>query len=196
MPWFTLAGVTAAAVPLFWPEAHAAALYRRDAILAGEWWRLITGHFAHFGLAHAAWNCAVVLAAALWLERLAPRRARVFWLSAPPVLGLTLLVGAPALQTYAGLSGVATGLVALLALELWPRSRIDRGFAAALAGLLVLKLAAECVPAEPLFVRFDDTSIRPVPLVHAAGTIWALICGWCGRAKKINSGATGPAAGP
>lgn len=171
-PWATAAAVAVALALSAWPALAAPLLYERREILAGELWRVATGHFVHFGASHLAWNALVVLVAGSWAETLAPGRVRFYWVTAPVVIGLTLLALDPALATYGGLSGLATGLVVLLSAELWRRGGRDRTWAAALFGLTALKLLADARGFGGV-VRYADDTIRSVPLAHAAGAIWA-----------------------
>ena len=171
-PWATVSAVAAALVPFAWPTLAVPLLYQRQEIFAGELWRVATGHFVHFGASHLAWNALVVLVAGSWAETLAPGRVRFYWVTAPVAIGLTLLALDPALATYGGLSGVATGLVVLLAAELWRRGGRDRAWAAALFGLTALKLFADTRGFGGV-VRYADETIRTVPLAHAAGAVWA-----------------------
>ncbi|MEZ5479909.1 MAG: rhombosortase [Thiolinea sp.] len=86
-------------------------LYRRDLILEGEWWRILSGNLVHTNLPHLLMNMA-----GFWL----------LLLLCHPVLGIRLLTGSlfllgsligllllalqPALHWYAGLSGILYGL--------------------------------------------------------------------------------------
>lgn len=87
--------------------------FQRQAVLDGQWWRLLSGHLVHLGWGHALLNVA-----ALWL---------VVWLfgreRSPRELGLLLLAPLlavdaglwflmPGLQWYVGLSGILHGLLA------------------------------------------------------------------------------------
>lgn len=171
-PWATLAGLALAALTAVWPVAAAALIYDRTAILAGEVWRGATGHFVHFGASHLAWDVLVTLLAGAWVESLAPRRARWYWATAPLVIGAVLLAGDPALERFGGLSGVATGLVVLLATELGRRPGRDRAFAFLLSLLVLAKLAAELGGWGGL-AKFDDPAVQSVPLAHLAGVAWA-----------------------
>jgi rhomboid family GlyGly-CTERM serine protease len=165
------------------PDAAAALLFDREAIRAGALWRLGTGHFVHFGAAHLAWNLAVVLAAGLWVESIAPGRSRFFWLSAPWVVGLVLLAGDPALVRFAGLSGLATGLVVLLGAEELRAGGRRRAAGGVLLALAAAKLGAEAAGFDG-FVRFADPAIRGVPLAHAAGAGWgAVVALWPGHRR-------------
>lgn len=171
-PWATWGAVTAALVPFAVPALAAPLLYQRREIFAGEFWRVATGHFVHFGASHLAWNALVVLVAGSWVETLAPGRVRCYWATAPFAIGGALLALDPALAAYGGLSGVGTGLVVLLGTELWRRGGRDRTWAAALFGLTALKLLADARGLGGV-VHYADETIRTVPLAHAAGAIWA-----------------------
>jgi rhomboid family GlyGly-CTERM serine protease len=113
----------------------------RDAIAAGEAWRLVTGHIAHLGAPHLLLNLAgLVLVWLLVGERL---RARRWWLVTAVTIA-TIDAGFwrldPALSWYVGLSGVLHGLLA---------AGVAAGFAAApvesavLAAAVAAKLAFE-----------------------------------------------------
>ena len=84
--------------------------WRRDALAQGELWRLWTGQFCHWSPLHLAGNLAALAALAVVIGRPARR-----WLAALPVaaplLSLFLLVAAPALESYRGLSGLVGVLV-------------------------------------------------------------------------------------
>jgi rhomboid family GlyGly-CTERM serine protease len=95
------------------PEAWQYALrYDRDAIAAGEVWRLVTGHFVHLGWKHLALNMAG-LALGTWL--FAPDRSPRAWLLATFVSALACGVGlwlfSPEVRWCVGLSGVLHGLM-------------------------------------------------------------------------------------
>jgi hypothetical protein len=80
----------------------------------------------------------------------------------------------PALARYGGLSGVATGLVVLLALDrLWTGGREPRWVWLAVLGLVAAKQLVEAVAGAEVFVQFGP-GVRPVPLAHLAGTFAAL----------------------
>lgn len=174
-PWLTLSYVALAVLLMFWPEASGQALYQRTAILHGQIWRLFTGHFVHFGVSHLGWNLAVVLMAGIWLECRWTGIARGFMVLVPVVIGLVLLTMEPRLEAYAGLSGVATGLIAILGLLLWRSKGSDRWLGMAMLGLIMIKSLGEWALNMPLFARFPDNEIRMEPLAHLAGIMAALL---------------------
>lgn len=90
--------------------------WRRGAIGHDEPWRLWTGQFCHWSGLHLAGN----LAAAAAIGVIAGRPVRR-WLAAlplvAPLLSLFLLVAAPGLESYRGLSGLVGVLVAAAVVE-------------------------------------------------------------------------------
>jgi rhomboid family GlyGly-CTERM serine protease len=99
-----------------------------QAIFAGEWWRLWTGHFVHFSAPHAIAGLSVILFCGLYVEKACSARAYVvFWLLTPALLSCLLLLTVPDLAEYRGASGLATTLAVIFGLVLWreqPRLRL------------------------------------------------------------------------
>lgn len=122
-------------------RAVAALRYERQALAAGEWWRLLSCHLVHFDLRHLALNLAGL--GLLWWLYVADARLRDWLVVA---LGAALAVGAglyllePGVGWYLGASGVLHGCWAAAAVFA-PRQR--RGEALGGAALLAAKLAAE-----------------------------------------------------
>lgn len=114
-------GAAALIASLAGGDASPALRYERTGILAGEWWRLASGHLVHLGLSHLllnlaglaliGWVFAPGLRARDWLVALAGS-----WLAASS--GFLLLE--PQLRWYVGLSGLLHGLLLGAAL-------LDRG---------------------------------------------------------------------
>lgn len=115
--------------------------YDREAIAAGEAWRLVTGHLVHLGPSHLAMNVLALAILACVLPALATWR---LWLCAGLSSALFIDLGLFAFNHdvawYVGLSGVLHGIWSagvILAIH-------DRRFEALpLAVLLVLKLGYE-----------------------------------------------------
>lgn len=166
--------VSVAAIALALGSSENASLlceYSRAAIARGEVWRLWTSSFVHFSGSHLFWNLLVVAIAGIWAELRAPRAVRAYLAVAPLVIGLALWWFQPSLETYRGLSGVAAGLVVVMA---WLLAREGKKIeAATIALLVVLKIAAEAVSATPLLARFVDDRIIPVAAAHLAGALSA-----------------------
>ena len=88
--------------------------YDRDAILAGQYYRLVSGHFVHLGWQHFALNIAG-LVLGTWL--FGPDRPPLEWTLAGIVLALLcgagLLLFSPEVRWCVGLSGVLHGFMSL-----------------------------------------------------------------------------------
>lgn len=188
-PWATVAVALAALGVAAWPAAGAVLEYERVAVLRGELWRLWTGHVVHYGASHLAWNLAVFVPAGVWLERLAPVRLRWLLVVAPVAIGGALLAVDASLARYAGLSGVATGVVALLALTKLGTTGSDVFFWRAVLGLVALKIAVEGFGAQPLFAVFDLPGVRTVPLAHGVGAGAAGLLWWVSRRHRAPASA-------
>jgi rhomboid family GlyGly-CTERM serine protease len=173
--WATLLIAVAAGLAFAWPRLAGWMIYERADLLAGQVWRLWTGHLVHYNPGHLFWDLAVFLPAGIWLERIVPGLARRFYVFAPPAISLALFLCEPALGRYAGLSGIAAGLLVLLALvQLRRDSRAPAWFWPAVMLLVAVKILVESVSAEPLFARFDP-GVRAVPLAHVGGIVCAVI---------------------
>lgn len=168
---FALPAVLIALLP-GWP---AALVLDRAALAHGDWWRLWTGHWVHFSPSHLAWNLAVVLVAGTWLARVRPGRLIAFTLIAPPLISAAVLVCEPHLLSYGGLSGLATGLAALLALTELERSRRDAAFWGVFLGLIAAKSVLDGATVMPLFSRFATPGVQASTAAHLAGLGTALL---------------------
>jgi len=173
--WVTVVIAAAAVAALAWPGLARALVYERADIAAGEVWRLWTGHLVHYNGGHLFWDLAVFVPAGMWLEAIAPGLARRFCLLGPPAISAALFVGEPSLARYAGLSGLATGVLVLLALVQWRRDvRAPRWFWPAVLALVALKIVLEAFSAEPLLARFEP-GVRVVTLAHVGGAACAIV---------------------
>ena len=182
--WAVCLGATVAAIGLHVVYlTHAGGLWRDEtnsiqiatSATAGEVWRLWTGHLVHYNAGHLLWDLAVFVPAGMWLEAILPGLACRFYLLAPPAISAALFVGEPGLVRYAGLSGLATGVLVLLALVQWRRdARAPRWFWPAVLALVALKIGLEAFSAEPLLARFEP-GVRVVTLAHVGGVACAIV---------------------
>jgi len=147
--------------------------YARAPILAGEWWRLVTGHFVHIDAAHLALNCAVILA---WLyvfrERESPLVVATRLLAYAVLSGLGMLAFSPDLTWMLGASALTYALIAGSALRaaiVGPR----------MLGLIVLAGLAARIGAEQIwsleswFGHFVDYPIATA--AHGHGVVAGLV---------------------
>ena len=117
--------------------------YSRDAIAAGEIWRLITGHLLHLGAPHFVLNAmGTVLAAALVGAQLRPLAWAQVWLACALSVSVGLWFLQPGVGWYVGLSGVLHGLIVAGAVTGLGDYR-ERLFAAAVLAAIAAKLGWE-----------------------------------------------------
>ena len=90
--------------------------WRRQAIAHGEPWRLWTGQFCHWSGLHLAGNLAAAVAIGVIVGKPVRRWLAALPLAAP-LLSLFLLIAAPGLESYRGLSGLVGVLVAAAVVE-------------------------------------------------------------------------------
>jgi rhomboid family GlyGly-CTERM serine protease len=160
LPWLTLTlgTLVVASVPF------ATSLdYDRTAILHGQLWRIVTGHFVHWSPAHLRWDLIAFLALGAVCER---RGARVLFgvvvAATACMVSMILLLAVPDVVAYRGLSAIDS------ALWLWVAAVIaDRRLTLALVLLFCAKLMIELSTGASLFV----TSITILPSVHLAGAV-------------------------
>jgi rhomboid family GlyGly-CTERM serine protease len=106
-------------LPVSWQQLL---VYERDAVAAGQWWRLLTGNLVHLGWTHLALNAAAMLIGALLLEGV---RTPASWLLAAALCMLAVSLGlyflSPDVQWSMGISGVLHGLLVVGAVDLCVR---------------------------------------------------------------------------
>ena len=185
LPWFTLAAVALAVGVWFWRGAFDALVYDRAKIMGGEFWRLLTGHWVHFSGSHLFWNLAVLFPAGVWLERLNPTALRWTLVLSPLAISLALLAFDPSLVRYAGISGVASGVLVALAVDsLCTQSGARRWWLAVLV-FFAVKVAVEAHNGgQPLNPELVAQGVRSVPLAHVVGAAVGTSAVLLNRARK------------
>ena len=160
------------------PQLQPLLIYDREAILAGEVWRLFTGNWVHFSASHLVLDLVVLgVAGAIMESRRAACWPRVLLLS-PWVIGVGLLVCEPRMSFYGGLSGVATAAVVCLALDALHSGFIARWAGATVLLLIAAKLAFEWGTGSALFVGTSGTEFVTSPLSHLLGGLSAVGVRW------------------
>jgi len=98
--------------------------YERPAVLAGEYWRLLTGHWVHASSAHLLLNMAGLGLMTLLLARdYSLRQWLVVLLASVFAIDAGLVFFQPQLNWYVGLSGVLHGTLAAGAVAWWRHER-------------------------------------------------------------------------
>ena len=159
--------------------------FDRTAIAAGQWWRLLSGHFTHCDVDHLLWD---VLMFAL-LGGLIERRSRR-WLvgtvvASAAAISSVLWLAHLGLAQYRGLSGIDSSLFTFALLMLLDDAR-RAGQSIAVWGLVAMaagfaaKIGWELTAGSTLFVDSARAGFVPLPSVHAVGGILG-IAAWLAK---------------
>ncbi len=93
--------------------------YNRSAILAGDWWRLLTGGWLHHNMLHLLMNLAALSLIWVLISRYRTQWCCLLLLGGQVLLAdVALLVMSPGTEYYWGLSAALHGLFALAAMDL------------------------------------------------------------------------------
>lgn len=156
--------------------------WERSLLLQGQVWRLFTGHLVHLGWLHLGLNLAgLLLLAELFWDDLSLNDALGLLLASSLTVSLGLLLAAPGLTRYAGLSGVLHGAWAGSAMLLLLRRECgerDTRLWWALALLAVVaKLVSESLQGPgPLARQLGATVVTQSHALGAlGGMLWALL---------------------
>lgn len=163
--------------------------YEREAILSGEYWRLVSGHFVHGTHQHLILNLAgLALIAALFPRDYTAKEWLWVLLLSLLAIDLGFVFYEPQLRWYVGFSGVLHGALAAGALAWW-RS-VPRSLALALTSILVAKLAWEqwhgALPLSgDLPVVVDAHLYGALGGAIAASILWAARQPWFCRPRSL-----------
>ncbi len=146
-------------------------IFDRQAIAAGEFWRLITGHFVHCDFEHVMLNLLGLWGMILIFDSLS---AKTIWISL--VAGMVFVdvwiwFKMPELVYYCGLSGIENSLLAVGIGSVWQNRQPGL---AIISGLLsVAKIIYEITSKTALF---SHVAWQSVPQAHAAGFAAGMFC--------------------
>ena len=148
-------------------------IYQRDLVAAGEWWRLITGHFVHLEQGHLLLNLAAWLLLCAYAQGAVP--VSIWVLSAlisSGVCGVGLYFFNPELHWVVGFSGPLHGIAVMLGLYRWRKLGDWTGW------VLLLSIAGKLLW-EQLFGATPGTSdlleMEVVVAAHLYGAIGTLL---------------------
>jgi rhomboid family GlyGly-CTERM serine protease len=147
--------------------------YDRQAVLAGELWRLLTAHLIHSDFVHLGWNLAgLVLVAWLFGREFRAREWGLILLGSTVAVDLGFLLLEPQLDWYVGFSGVLHGLMAAgLCAWLW---RSPDSMTALVATVFAAKLTWEHF-AGPLPFTSGSLDLPVVHQSHSYGAVGGLV---------------------
>jgi rhomboid family GlyGly-CTERM serine protease len=158
------------------PDLAALMLYDRQRILAGEVWRLATGHMVHFTSGHLCFNLIGFLLAGWVVQR---RAYAGFWavclISALAISGALML--RPEVAEFGGISGVVNAAVVFAATRGLAEKGTWRWFSCAVLLLIAGNSVLESMTGRPTFAMPGDQSFLPVPLAHVVGGLIGALMG-------------------
>jgi len=155
--------------------------FNRSAVMAGEWWRILTGHFVHWNLDHLMWDLLVFVVLSAMCERRNQMRFVVTLSAAAVLISAATWWLLPDVASYRGLSGLDTAIFALLAVsnlqECWQRRQwLGVAVVSGLVVALAAKIGFEAVTGGTWFVDASRGGFRPVPLAHVVGGLCGVVC--------------------
>jgi rhomboid family GlyGly-CTERM serine protease len=155
--------------------------FDRQQILAGELWRLWTGHFIHWSSSHLAWDLVAFVVLATLVASDSVRAMVSTTLFSAVVVSLALLILQPSIELYRGLSGIDAALFVFVACSRLQRAseqKDPKQFLLLLVSLLLFaaKITFEGLSHSTVFAQLE-TRVTVVPLAHLAGAA-AGFCAW------------------
>lgn len=172
LPWHTFTLILIAfAMYVFGGPAAEGLVFDRQAIMQGELWRLLTGHWVHADWEHLAWNLMAFGLLGWMLETSqGPGKLYSALIAGMCVVNAGLWWFIPSLDFYCGLSGILNTLLFVILIDGWRRSR-NYIFPLVAIGATA-KIGFELFQSSAIFT---NTSWPAVPEAHLAGALAAMI---------------------
>ena len=176
MPWIFLILAVLALVIQLNPTWRDTLIYQRDEI--GQFWRLWTGHWVHFGWPHFVVDVGLFLILGWMLEHRYPRLAVSSLVLMPLFISLVIYFFDSHMHRYAGLSALNLGLLLIIALQGWQRDWRDWFWPAVLV-IYVAEIVFEIMSGGSGggMIRFDDPHVKVATSAQIAGAVYA-VCAW------------------
>ena len=148
--------------------------WSRERLAAGEYWRLLTGHFVHFTPQHFCANITALLLLIYLMPPVNLRQAMWLTVSTPILLGILFLLVRPDLAIYGGLSGWLAAIFIFAAAAYARRpGPVGLLFRLSIVAFL-LKVLIEFTAGTSLFAEVGQ-GIVVEPAAHALGAAIALV---------------------
>ena len=172
LPWHTfILLLIAFAMYVFGGPAAEVLVFDRQAIMQGELWRLLTGHWVHADLEHLAWNL-IAFGILGWMIETSLGHLKLYTalMAGMCIVNAWVWWFIPSLDFYCGLSGILNTLLFVILLDGWLKTRQVIFLLVAVAA--TSKIAFELFQASAIFT---NTSWPAVPEAHLAGALAAVI---------------------
>lgn len=147
--------------------------FDREQISSGQIWRVYTGNWVHFGLAHTMMNFIGMLAIAALVYW--QRHDRYWWLAMaliPVCVGLGLYYDSQ-LNYYRGFSGAAYGILIIGFILEWRYNRLVMSIAIA---ILLGKIIQEQIPGYDINYMRDQIGVSVAVKAHFWGVVSGSVC--------------------
>lgn len=176
LPWLFLSATLLSVIVQLNPAWRDPLIYDRVAITRGEFWRIWTGHFVHFGWPHFVADTGLLFILGWFLEAKHPLFSRIALVVMPAFISGVIYWFDPTMTRYAGLSAVNLGLLLYLAAQGWRRNWMDWFWPAVLA-IYVGEVIFESLHGGQGggMIRFDDAAVHVATRAHLASAAYALL---------------------
>ncbi len=175
-PFFVVTLVSLLCIVLFSLGLDDALAYRRDNILEGQWWRLLSGNFLHTNIWHLGMNLAGLWVIVLLFEQhYSAKMLTLLVFTLGLMQGIALLIFFPNTLGYVGLSGLLHGLFVYGAVL-----DIRKGFKTGY--LLTLGVILKVIYEQTYGASHEVTSLigaRVATEAHLIGVVSGFICLAC-----------------
>jgi len=145
-------------------------IYDKAAIIRGQIWRLMTGHFVHCNIQHLFWDIFAFMILGAVVEIKSSKHFIFGLFFSCSLISAWLFLFEPNITTYCGLSGALNGMLVLASVVKWRETDSKIYFLVLLATLL--KIIFEWINQQTIFTTL---SLQAVPSSHAAGYISGII---------------------
>lgn len=174
VPWFSL-GLACLVTLLHFsgPAVFEVLIFDKSAIMRGEIWRFISGHFVHCNLDHLFWDVFAFTILGAVIEINSPKHFLPSLIVSCAAVSSWLLLAETKFSTYCGLSGALNGLLVLAAM-IKLKSTGNGIFVLLLAGTLA-KIFYEITFGRTLFTSLSSQAIFGA---HAVGFAAGIIYVW------------------
>lgn len=174
-PKWTLLVCVLATVIFLEPALKDTMIYDREAIVGGQWWRLITGNLVHLSTMHFTFDALALLIIGMVAEVRGIRYVWLVYVTAGVTIGVAVYIASPDLRFYGGLSGIVTATLVYLCLWGCLESGMWRMFYIFLLALVMAKIGVELIFGQSLLSTIGQQPFIPSPVSHLTGAVTGLV---------------------